>query len=74
VDRRSEIVRPVEEYEIRIEGRVDDSLIAEFADFKSSVRPAETVLRCKVRDPSDLHDILDKIQELGLELVDVRSL
>jgi hypothetical protein len=61
-------------YEIRIKGRLSDSLCGAFEDFTSSVKPAETIMRGELRDQSELHGLLDRIQSLGLELIEVRKL
>jgi hypothetical protein len=61
-------------YEIRIKGRLSDSLSGAFEDFTASVKPAETVMRGQVRDQSELHGLLDRIQSLGLELIEVRKI
>lgn len=61
-------------YEIRIKGRLSDTVIGAFEDFTASVRPAETVMRGELRDQSELHGLLDQIQSLGLELIEVRKL
>jgi hypothetical protein len=61
-------------YEIRIKGRLSDSLTGAFEDFTAAVKPAETVMRGEVRDQSELHGLLDQIQSLGLELIEVRRL
>jgi hypothetical protein len=60
------------DYEFRIKGRLSDTLCDEFEDFTAAVRPAETVMRGQVRDQSELHSLLDRIQSLGLELLEVR--
>jgi hypothetical protein len=61
-------------YEIRIKGRLSDSLLAAFEGLTASVEPAETVLHGPVRDQAALYGLLDRIQSLGLELVEVRRL
>ena len=61
-------------YEIRIKGRLSDSLTGAFEDFTAAVKPAETVMRGEVRDQAELHGLLDRIQSLGLELIEVRRL
>jgi hypothetical protein len=38
------------------------------------VAPAETVLHGPVEDQAGLHGLLDRIQSLGLELIEVRRL
>jgi hypothetical protein len=60
------------DYEIRIKGRLSDSLSGAFEDFTAAVRPAETVMRGEVRDQAELHGVLERIQSLGLELIEVR--
>jgi hypothetical protein len=61
-------------YEIRIKGRLSDSLTGAFEDFTTSVQPAETVMRGELRDQAELYGLLDRIQALGLELIEVRKL
>jgi hypothetical protein len=61
-------------YEIRIKGRLSDSLCGAFEDFNAAVRPAETVMRGELRDQSELHGVLAQIQSLGLELIEVRKI
>jgi len=62
------------DYEIRVKGRLSDSLTGAFEDFTTAVRPAETVMRGEVRDQSELHGLLERIQSLGLELIEVRRI
>lgn len=61
-------------YEIRIRGRVSRSLLDSFEGMSSDLEPVETVLHGPVRDQSELHGLLDRIQALGLELIEVRRL
>jgi hypothetical protein len=61
-------------YEIRIKGRLSDSLLAAFEGLTASVEPAETVLHGPLQNQAALHGLLDRIQSLGLELVEVRRL
>jgi hypothetical protein len=67
------VVVPVD-YEFRIKGRLSDSLSGAFEDFTAAVKPAETVMRGEVRDQAELHGVLDRIQTLGLELIEIRRL
>ena len=62
------------DYEIRIKGRLSDSVSGAFQDFTTAVKPAETVMRGEVRDQSELHGVLERIQSLGLELIEIRRL
>jgi hypothetical protein len=61
-------------YEIRIRGRLSDSLLAAFEGLSATVQPVETVLHGPVPDQSSLYGLLDRIQSLGLELVEIRRL
>lgn len=60
-------------FEIRIRGRVGDTLLASFGDLEAEVEPAETVLRAEHLDQAGLHGVLERVRTLGLELVEVRQ-
>ena len=60
-------------YEIRVRGRVGEHL-ADALGLEAETEPVETVLRGPVTDQEGLHGILEHLQELGLELVEVRQL
>ncbi|WP_199487596.1 hypothetical protein [Actinomadura spongiicola] len=62
------------DYEIRINGRVGESLRLAFEELSVTLNPAETVLRGRELDQAALYGILDRIQALGFELVEVRRL
>lgn len=63
-------------YEIHIKGRVSNELLVAFEGMDATVQSesVETVLRGPVVDQAALHGLLDRIQALGLELVEVRRL
>jgi hypothetical protein len=61
-------------YEIRIKGRLTDSLLAAFEGLTATVEPVETVLHGPLEDQSSLHRLLDRVHSLGLELVEIRRL
>lgn len=61
-------------YEIRVKGRLSEALQAAFEEFEITTEPVETVLYGQVLDQAALHGLLDRIQALGLELVEVRRL
>lgn len=62
------------DYEIRVKGRVSEQVLSAFDGMEATVQSVETVLRGRVLDQSALHGLLDRIQALGLELVEVRRL
>jgi hypothetical protein len=47
------------DYEIRIKGRLSDSVLAAFEGLTATVQPVETVLHGPVADQSSLHGLLD---------------
>jgi hypothetical protein len=61
-------------YEIRIKGRVGDSLVVAFEGLSVTTEPVETILHGSVPDQEALHELLAKIQSLGLEVVELRRL
>jgi len=65
---------PGASYEIRIKGRLSDSITDSFEDFTAAVKPAETVLRGEIRDQAELHGVLEQIRSVGLELIEVKRL
>jgi len=62
------------DYEIRITGRLSDSVLAGFEGLRTTVQPVERVLYGPVQDQAALYRLLDRIQSLGLELVEIRQL
>jgi hypothetical protein len=57
-------------YEIRIRGALGARTTAAFAEMEVST---ETVLRGPLDDQATLHRLLDRIRDLGLDLVAVRQ-
>ncbi len=62
------------DYEIHLKGRVHESFHCAFEELTITVQPIETVLRGTDLDQAALYGILDRIQELGLELIEIRRL
>ena len=60
------------DYEIRVSGPVPESLLVETEGMKVVTEPVQTVLRGPVPDQAALHGIINRLQRLGLELVEVR--
>lgn len=61
-------------YEIRIKGRVGDSILLSFEGLTATTEPVETVLYGPVPDQESLHQLLAKLQSLGLEVIEFRRL
>jgi hypothetical protein len=58
-------------YEIRVVGALGRAGRTAFADLAVDVEPAATVLSGEMNQ-ADLHEVLDRIRALGLELIDVK--
>ena len=61
-------------YEIRVKGRITGALLEHFEDMGAHVQPGGTVLRGTVQDQAALHGLLDRIESVGLELIEVRRM
>lgn len=61
-------------YEIRVKGRLSATTLEAFSGLSSELRPVETVLVGRLRDQSELHGILSNLQDLGIELIEVRQI
>ncbi len=61
-------------YEIRIEGRLDESWSAELAGLAIRHGEAETILVGPLPDQAALHGVLDRVRDLSLKLISVRRL
>jgi hypothetical protein len=68
------VTQRARQYEIRVRGRLDDAAEARFADFTDAVQTRETVLRGPIVDQAELRGILARLQDLGLELLEIRRL
>jgi hypothetical protein len=49
-------------------------MLERFDMLESDIERVETVLHGPVRDQAELHGILERVQSLGLELIEVRRL
>ena len=62
------------EYEIRVTGIVPPAVLIEFEGAKAIVEPVQTIIRGPVLDQAALHGIVNRLQRLGLDLIEVRRL
>jgi hypothetical protein len=63
----------MDDYEIRIRGRVTPALLARFEGMSAEVEPVDTVLHGPLPDQAALHGMIVLIGSLGLELVEVHK-
>jgi hypothetical protein len=61
-------------YEIRIKGRVSDSLLSAFEGLAVTTEPVETVVYGPLANQEAVHRLLIKLESLGLEVVEFRRL
>ena len=66
--------RVAADYEIRIKGRVGDSVLLLFEGLTATTEPVETVLYGPIPDQEALHKLLGRLQSLGLEVTELRRL
>jgi hypothetical protein len=59
-------------YEIRLKGRAERTIAAAFDDLDVSTTDRDTILRGDIRDQAALFGVLDRIQRLGLDLLELR--
>jgi len=62
---------PSRTYEITFVGQADTVARAEFDDCEVSVGPGTTTLLRELPDQGALHGLIQRIADLGLELIDV---
>ena len=61
-------------FEIHVRGTLAEETLEDFEYLSARVVPAETVLTGVVPDQAALYGVLNRLQALGLELVEVRRL
>ena len=62
------------EYEISVSGELPTTVLDEVGHFSVEVVPVRTVMRGPVADQAALHGIINRLQSLGLELIEVRRI
>lgn len=60
-------------YQFRVRGRLSKTLLAGFPELRAQVRGSETLLDGQLPDQAALFGVLDRIEALGLELLEVLS-
>ena len=59
-------------YEIHVRGMLSDTLLMAFPGFHPRAQRGDTILVGALRDQAALHGALERIETLGLELIEVR--
>ena len=58
-------------YQVRVRGRLSKTTLAAFPELRAQVRGSETLLAGQLPDQAALFGVLDRIEALGLELLEV---
>jgi hypothetical protein len=58
-------------YQVRVRGRLSATLLGAFPELDAQVRGSETVLAGQLPDQAALFGVLDRVEALGLELLEV---
>ena len=61
-------------YEIRIVGVLPPEALLDFERLTASVEPVETVLHGPLADAAAVHGLLARLEEFGVEVVEMRRL
>jgi hypothetical protein len=61
-----------ERYEFHVHGELSDVVLTAFAELQATRHQGETVLIGQVADQAALFGVLDRIQALGIRLIEVR--
>jgi hypothetical protein len=61
-------------YEIVVKDRLSGRFGQAFPGVEMEARPGQTVLRGEFLDQSQLHGLLDRLQDFGIELVSVNAI
>lgn len=61
-------------YEIVVKDRLGEGLAAAFEGLRLETAAGRTVLTGPFADQAELHGVLDRIEDLGIELVSVNAL
>jgi hypothetical protein len=72
LDDRSLVTMTALEYEIRVDGLIPQKVLEEIENVRVTIEPMATTLRGPVVDQAALHGVINRLQDLGLELIEVR--
>jgi hypothetical protein len=59
-------------YEFHVRGELSERVLGAFADLQATRRQGETILIGPVPDQAVLFGVLDRIESLGIQLIEVR--
>jgi hypothetical protein len=60
-------------WEVRIRGPIPTDVLAELGAAGLTEEPAQTIMRTEPLDQAGLHGVLQRLRNLGLELLEIRT-
>ena len=60
-------------WEVRVRGPIPSAVLAELGAADLTEEPAQTIMRTEPLDQAGLHGVLQRLRNLGLELLEIRT-
>jgi hypothetical protein len=60
-------------WEVRVRGPIPSAVLAELGAAGLTEEPAQTIMRTEPLDQAGLHGLLQRLRNLGLELLEIRT-
>ena len=60
-------------WEVRVRGPIPSDILAELGAAGLTEEPAQTIMRTEPLDQAGLHGVLQRLRNLGLELLEIRT-
>jgi len=60
-------------WEVRVRGPIPSDVLAELSAAGLTEEPAQTIMRTEPLDQAGLHGVLQRLRNLGLELLEIRT-
>jgi hypothetical protein len=60
-------------WEVRVRGPIPSAVLAELGAAGLTEEPAQTIMRTEPLDQAGLHGVLQRLRNLGLELLEIRT-
>ena len=60
-------------WEVRVRGPIPSDVLAERGAAGLTAEPAQTIMRTEPLDQAGLHGVLQRLRNLGLELLEIRT-
>jgi hypothetical protein len=60
-------------WEVRVRGPIPSAILAELGAAGLTEEPAQTIMRTEPLDQAGLHGVLQRLRNLGLELLEIRT-